>query len=499
MGFFSFSKKPEKVHIRTEVDTDPDEGNQLVSDIVDLRAIKKKPSFRHSPAHPKKERHHKDDDDAFYDRLRHDRVEEDTTFTDAARKFFAKQVSVNEQKPPHIISRYFENNQWNQWYRSKGFLYGVGTVVILVGGGVLLSTTFATATLVIVPRQSSIPFSRIALKVDPSITKTEQSAKRIPGELIQYSDDVSMSFPSTGQKYVQSKARGVITIFNRFSSSPQSLVASTRFQDTKTGKILRITKGVTIPGAKIENGEIQATNVDAEVEADKAGEEYNLSEGQFTIPGFAGTPKFKGFSATLTAPMTGGFIGQTKVVTKDDLAKASDTFQKQSTANLESRGTGKIPNGFIVIPSAQKIDILSKNFARVGDPGESFTLKGKVRFTNIAFEKNTLLNFLNNAVSTTSSYKMEIISDKSTVSYDSLSLSNDGKLDIVASGVLIANAIIEPLMIQSSVHGASLDTAKNILQGMSFIENFGVKVFPFWKRTLPEDTAKITIQTIERK
>ena len=498
MGFFSFSKKPETVYIRTEVDADPDDDNQLVSDIVDLRAIKKKPSFRHSPTHPKKERHHKDDDDAFYDRLRHDRVEEDSdsTFADAARKFFAKQVPVNEPKSPHIVSRYFQDHQW---YRSKGFLYGVGAVAVLAGGGVLLSTTFANATLVIVPKQSSIPFSRVALKVDPSLTKPDQTAKKIPGELIQYSDDVSMSFPSTGQKYVQSKARGTITIFNRLSSSPQSLVASTRFQDTKTGKILRITKGVTIPGAKIENGEIQATSVDAEVEADKAGEEYNLSEGQFTIPGFAGTPKFKGFSATLAAPMTGGFIGQTKVVTKDDLAKASDEFQKQSTANLESRGTGKIPQGFIVISSAQKIDILSKNFARVGDPGESFTLKGKVRFTNIAFEKNTLLNFLNNTVSATSSYKIEIISDKSTVSYDSLSLSNDGKLDIVASGVLITNAVIEPLMIQSSVHGVSLDAAKSILQGMSFIENFGIKVFPFWKRTLPEDAAKITIQTIERK
>ncbi len=64
------------------------------------------------------------------------------------------------------------------------------------------------------------------------------------------------------------------------------------------GKIFRLTKGITVPGAKIVEGKIIPSSIEAAVIADQPGEAYNIGPvSRFSIPGLKGTPKYEAFYA----------------------------------------------------------------------------------------------------------------------------------------------------------------------------------------------------------
>ena len=84
---------------------------------------------------------------------------------------------------------------------------------------------------------------------------------------------------------VAQKSKGKITVYNEYGSSPQILIATTRFQSVE-GLIFRTLKTISVPGARVENGKTIAGAIDVEVIADKAGQVYNVAPGKFTIPAF---------------------------------------------------------------------------------------------------------------------------------------------------------------------------------------------------------------------
>jgi len=101
------------------------------------------------------------------------------------------------------------------------------------------------------------------------------------------------------------KASGIITVFNEYSSSPQLLVASTRFLSSD-GKIFRTIKDISVPGSEIINDEIIPDSINITVMADYPGIEYNISPSDFTIPGFKGSPKYVGLYGKSNTAMNGG-------------------------------------------------------------------------------------------------------------------------------------------------------------------------------------------------
>ena len=101
------------------------------------------------------------------------------------------------------------------------------------------------------------------------------------------------------------KASGIITVFNEYSSDSQRLVASTRFLSS-SGKIFRAIEDIYIPGAQLNDDEIIPSSIDVEVVANYLGAEYNIGPSDFTIPGFKGTVKYAGFYGKSNTAMNGG-------------------------------------------------------------------------------------------------------------------------------------------------------------------------------------------------
>ena len=133
----------------------------------------------------------------------------------------------------------------------------------------------------------------------------------------------------------EEKAEGIIRIFNDYSTASQSLVAGTRFVSDE-GKLFRLVEKVVVPGQSTEKGKLIPGSVDVLVRADTAGSDYNIGVSTFSIPGFAGTPRYTAFYAKSFLAMAGGFKGESLAVSSEDLENAKKSLTAEVKEKIES-------------------------------------------------------------------------------------------------------------------------------------------------------------------
>ncbi|MEK7576936.1 MAG: hypothetical protein AAB482_04575 [Patescibacteria group bacterium] len=220
--------------------------------------------------------------------------------------------------------------------------------VLIIGGAIWYVFWSATLVLAIVPKKSDFDISQNLTIQFEAKDFTSTLARRGEGE-------------SQNAKEFVNRASGIITIYNNYSEEPQTLVEKTRFQ-TAQGLIYRSRTRVTVRGKK---GIIPGA-ADVEVQADAPGEKYNIDRAEFTIPGFAGGPKFSKFSAKTKTAIKGGATGEGKVVGR---AEAEDLLNKLDTemkTELQKTFVQSIPVEYMIFP--EKFDL--RTTMRVTDPPE---------------------------------------------------------------------------------------------------------------------------------
>ncbi len=220
-------------------------------------------------------------------------------------------------------------------------------VLIALGAvGYMASQKFAKLYVTVYPR---IERKLVASDV---LVSTATNGLALPAELITFTHTQEQEFPASNLKDIRKKASGTIIVFNTVSSVPQKLVTNTRFA-AKNGNIYRIQSALTVPPAVFKDGKlVTAGAVEVVVTADQPGPEYNMDMGDFTIPGFQGTEKYKGFYAKSKTPMTGGFVGKSYTPTDAELAKAEEAISSDAKTKAASELGQKIPAGFVLLEGA---------------------------------------------------------------------------------------------------------------------------------------------------
>ena len=94
---------------------------------------------------------------------------------------------------------------------------------------------------------------------------------------------VVKNFEAKTVGYTESRARGMITIFNNFGTSPQTLIKTTRFESKLTGLVFRLQETITVPGAVKQGDKLIPGSIKTEVVADEIGEKYNIVSDDFVI------------------------------------------------------------------------------------------------------------------------------------------------------------------------------------------------------------------------
>lgn len=348
---------------------------------------------------------------------------------------------------------------------------------------ILPTFIFPKFSISIFPKIYSVSVPPLELTAAANVKTLEPASKKIPSIAVEVEKTISREYESSGTKFLRDKSQGTIEIFNAFSSSPQTLVTGTRFQDP-SGKIFRLEKGVIITGAGVEEGKIIPTSVKAKVAADAPGESYNIEPSEFRIPGFRGTPKYQGFYAKSAEKFGGGFEGQARVVTADDLKRASEDTTKVLSEELRLDLEKRIPADpdLLAPPGGREIAVLELAGPRAGDRFDRFTITASGRGRLTAVRNSHIAQVLGALLITPAaddSVKFPNDQNKLSIAAGKSSAA-PGELRLVLSGELDYWREINIGNLAETLRTSTPKKSEAYLRGREEIKSFELKRFPRW-------------------
>ena len=380
----------------------------------------------------------------------------------------------------------------------KKFKILLGIFFALVAFYYLGFVLLAKAEVNIATKKIEMPFSGTIL-VDRNVFATNFSQAVIPGNLFVFKADETQEFSSTGQGKDERKAKGIITIYNNYSTSPQILVATTRFE-TPDNKIFRLDSRIVIPGASTKNGELIPSTIDVKVTADKSGPDYNieacnLPDCKFTIPGFEGTSKFEGFYGVSTKAMTGGSFGAVPLVTSEDLKNAEEIILKTVMDSIEQDLQNKIPKELKVLSEAKsgiKITNVDSD-AKVGDSREKFTVSAEGEVNIIAFNEDDVIEYMQAMLDEDKDENYEYCQKPELEYLEFKTDFNEGTLKMLVKTNQIVCHKLSLDEIKQTIAGKSREELDKIFESNPGIKEVEVKLWPLWIRRVPNSLKKINL------
>ncbi|MBI3630861.1 MAG: hypothetical protein HY221_00805 [Candidatus Sungbacteria bacterium] len=373
-----------------------------------------------------------------------------------------------------------------QWGAAAGAaLVGIFLIVI--------STAGARLTLTIKPRVEDIAIQNVAIAFDTASSKLNLDAKRIPAERLVFTQTLRKEFDATGEENIATRATARVKIYNQFSSAPQVLVKNTRFL-TDTAVLYRLAQSVTIPGARIIQGKINAEAAEVQLIADVPGEQANhAGEVKLRIPGFKGTPKYEGFFAVAPDGFSGGALGRMRVVSASDIGRAEVAVTKELYDTLEREMAVRIPSGLVFRDGLREIQMTKVDAPRASTPGEHFAVVASATARVLAFRESDIIELLKNLIlkdDTSHSF----VDGSWRFQYQVQNIDFDaGRAAVALNGTIREVSVIRPDELSSLVagkKGGSLDEALKTRQDVS---GFSASFFPPWRRSAPGNPSGIKV------
>ena len=377
--------------------------------------------------------------------------------------------------------------------RTVGLIVGAGLLI----GFVILYNSLASATVTLHPALQDID-RPLKLSASTTATAINYDLRRIPGQLLTAAGEAQDTFSVTGYKEVVQKASGQITIYNK-DPLEQRLVATTRFESEK-GLVFRIPATITVPGAKKIGGQVIPGSVQSVVYADRPGPDYNISAGRFTVPGLKGGPKFETVYAVSTAPLSGGFIGPSKVVTEADLAKARERLTQKARDEALKNLREQIVTGMRILDDAAPQLAEPAVNAKAGEAADELTMSIQATARTIAFREADLMELVKRDLETHGN--QQYLPGKTT-----LQLKSDRGLDAQSAGRPATGNVLLFTITLGGQTAIRLDTDKirNDILGLNGdairayfgqrpdITSTKVILSPFWVKSIPGDPAKVRL------
>jgi hypothetical protein len=368
--------------------------------------------------------------------------------------------------------------------------------LIAVGAGIYF---VPTAKAVVVLKTRDID-EKVSVVVGRDI-KSGAEALSAPGKIIDLEKESTKTIVSTGKKNIGEKAKGTVTISNLYNfQSAIKLAKGTKIVSDTKEFILQ--SEVTIPVAKataaIENNipvlKTTAGTVDAEVLADKSGDEYNLSARKFNVTGFVNTKVF----AESKVVFAGGTNKEVKIVTEEDLKKA-ETDSKAELLELAKKelATKATESSLKILEGQISSEIVSQEATKVvNDEADSFDFKIKVKFFVLGFLENDIKTTVTKGIeSKIAADEMIISPEKSNIAYKvKASNIDNGEMELEATFTGKVGKKIDINLIKNNIKNKEVSSAKSYLASINGVDSSIINISPsFWQRT-PIIANKITVE-----
>ncbi len=348
----------------------------------------------------------------------------------------------------------------------------------------------------------------VTLRSDDVETGYEMEAKLDPpsGELgfqvISVNQiEKTKEIPATEEVELIKKAEGPIVIYNAYGSQNQRLIKNTRFE-SPDGRIYRLTQSVVVPGALVKNGEMTPGSIEAIVTADSPGEQYNIENTDFSIPGFKGDPrygKFYGRSKPGT-PIAGGFAGKKKVAGEKEIESARNELKELIQEELVKSASAQKPANYVMYTDgmffafedggvAAKENLILKDTVYVSQKGSvKIIIMGKDELMR-AIAKVALSDWDGSGVSIPEIEKLDFkLKNKDKINPEeavSLSFNVSGMVKIIRQ--------IDQELLKTKILGAKKTSFQAVLGEFKNIKKAEAVIKPFWSGKFPENREKIKI------
>lgn len=347
---------------------------------------------------------------------------------------------------------------------------------------------FIGATVKVTPKQEKISF-------DENFVLTAQKKGNGQGlqyEVVTLTKEAGKEVSATEDKYTETKASGQIVVYNNYDSESQRLIKNTRFE-TPSGLIYRIAESVIVP-AKTPAG---PGSIEVTIFADEPGEKYNIGLTDFTVPGFAGTPRFEGFYARSKTPMTEGFVGNQKQVGNATLTQTREEIKTTLRADLLKEAQSQIPANFVLYPGALFISFEDLQQTNVKTTSVEIRERGVAQA--VIFDKNHLAQNVAEILLPGWSNTVELRGIENltfTPSDSSFNPERSPSLRFTFKGEAVMTALFDAEALKNELAGTLRRDVNAIFSNYDAIAQAKVTVMPFWRRTLPEESKKIRVERL---
>jgi hypothetical protein len=375
----------------------------------------------------------------------------------------------------------------------------------------LFTFLIVTICLVVIAFGVSIFFTKGKVVVTPRTEAVEvkgtYTAKQSPAsgelgyELMTVVASTSAKVASTDGALIETRAKGKVTLFNNFSTTTQKIVATTRLENSE-GLIYRTDTTVTIPGTKIVAGKSTPGSIVVSVTADKPGQEYNMTPedltGDFKIVAYAGSSKQEKIYGRILSAISGGFLGNKKNVSKSVLDEAKKASESMLRAELIADARNVLPkdrtmydNGYVISYSHSEPSGGDKTSAYINTEA----VLTAVTFDTERFSRHIVKN--DSSKFTNIPYKVDGIESLEFRIVNIKDISPKTTLPLIfgLSGDVSMVGTFSKEDLAKDIAGLSFSEANRIFARYKGIASANISVSPPWWRTLPSDSAKITIET----
>lgn len=390
---------------------------------------------------------------------------------------------LREERNPSKISR-------------KGVWTAAGAALLVLIFAIL--SAFNGATLAYVPKSTTLSFGNEIFK-----------ARKVTGNgdllysIVKLSKDKGLEISALGEEEeVRRKSKGTIVVYNNASTEAQRLIENTRFE-TPDGLVYRIQDAIVIPGKRTVAGISQPGSIEVVVYADEAGEKYNIGLSDFTVPGLAGTSRSTTIYARSKTPMSGGFVGRQAVVSDQEKARAEMELESSLKSELISEAKAQVPEGFILLPSLSSVtfeDLPQTNSRAKGRT----TINMRANLLGVMFKKSDLSTHLAlNKVALEEGELIDIVElDSLTFSFadaSSADLSLLNEISFSVAGEVMALWRTDEVALKADLVGRRKKDIPSILNNYPTVASATATLRPFWKKTFPADSTKISIKKLPAK
>lgn len=308
------------------------------------------------------------------------------------------------------------------------------------------------------------------------------------------SGDDSIKLPATITKTESQKAAGTVILYNAYSAAPYKLVINTRLA-TPAGKIYRIDKAVTIPGAIGSGASMIPGSISVTVTAAEAGPGYDLQTSDFTVPGLAGTPQASKIYARTKTPITGGSSGIVHTISEDAAEAARGTLESKLQKTLMDKARAQVPDGYVMYEGAT-LFVPDEASHIPYSTTEEVPLALHGTLTAYILKRDTLEKAI--AIGAISQYDNEsvIVPDVAAlrlVPSARMNPASDTAFHFTFAGTATIVWVVDSTQVETLLAGRKKKEFETLVSAVKGVDRARVTIKPFWKQAFPEDASRITV------